>query len=125
MILAFSLRQPSLWAVVATSVATALVGAWALWDAWQAPKAPRSARVALAVTLGSLVQWSCFVTMRALGVWTLAEYEAVVGPYRLLVFSPIGAWGVIFTAHWFLRRSVRAQSGCLDAICDRSNVGKE
>lgn len=99
--------QPSTWELVGVAVPTILVGVWALWDACREPKCRLSARLAIAVSLGSLVQWTAFLVFRASGWWDAADYERVAAPYRLLVLSPVGGWGVWFTAHWFARRGTR------------------
>ena len=104
MILAF---QPPLWALVAVAAPSDLVGLWALWDAHQPPRCPIPARVAMAVSLVALVQWTTFLGIRASGYWSAAEYERMAAPLRVLVLSPIGGWGIWFTMHWFARRSVR------------------
>ena len=99
--------QPPLWALVGVAVPSILVGLWAMWDALQAPRVPLPARVAIAVSLASLIQWTAFLGFRAGGLWDAATYEQVAAPYRLLVLSPVGGWGIWFTMHWFARRSIR------------------
>jgi hypothetical protein len=55
----------------------------------------------------SLIQWTAFLAVRATGAWSAEQYEDVAAPYRLLVLSPVGGWGIWFTLHWFARRSTR------------------
>ena len=99
--------QPPLWALVGVAVPSILVGLWAMWDALQAPRVPIAARLAIVVSLVSLIQWTVFLGFRAGGLWDANTYEKVAAPYRLLVLSPVGGWGIWFTMHWFARRSVR------------------
>ena len=99
--------QPPLWALVGVAVPSILVGLWAMWDALQAPRVPLAARVAIAVSLVSLIQWTVFLGFRAGGLWDATTYEQIAAPYRLLVLSPVGGWGIWFTMHWFARRNIR------------------
>ena len=99
--------QPPLWALVGVAVPSILVGLWAMWDALQAPRVPLAARLAIVVSLVSLIQWTVFLGFRAGGLWDANTYEKVAAPYRLLVLSPVGGWGIWFTMHYFARRNVR------------------
>jgi hypothetical protein len=99
--------HPTTWELVAVSVPSVMVGGWALWDSWQSPKCPWSGRLAIAVSLGSLIQWTVFLALRASGVWDADDYETIAAPYRLLVLSPVGGWGIWFSVHWFSRRQIR------------------
>ena len=102
--------QPPLWALVGVAVPSILVGLWALWDAHREPRCSTPSRVAIAVSLASLIQWTAFIAMRAGGLWDAQTYERVAAPYRLLVLSPFGGWGIWFTMHYFARRSIRRNS---------------
>ena len=115
--------QPPLWALVGVAVPSILVGLWAMWDALQAPRVPLAARVAIAVSLVSLIQWTVFLGFRAGGLWDATTYEQIAAPYRLLVLSPVGGWGIWFTMHWFARRNIRrantTRASCTTGSGDR------
>ena len=116
--------QPPLWALVAVAVPSVLVGLWALWDAHQPPRCPLPARVAMAVSLAALIQWTAFLAFRAANVWDAAEYERVAAPLRLLVLSPVGGWGIWFTMHWFARRSARNSTSTISGGAGTGSGGR-
>ena len=101
---------PPLWALVGVAVPSILIGLWALWDAHRAPRCPLPGRLAIAVSLASLIQWTAFLTVRAGGWWDAETYERIAAPYRLLVLSPLGGWGIWFTMHYFSRCLIRTRT---------------
>lgn len=108
---------PPVWVTWAAMMWALCWSVWACVDSWLRPQRTLTDRIAHTMHLAFCVQWGGFMTAEFFGVWNRSEYLDVVAPYAPVVFFA-GPWTIWSVAHWFQRRSVRAETVTMTTVSD-------